>query len=116
MFLMFVVAVVAHKFMGLYVCAGSIIAGQTRVTAMRAVHGHRWREGWGSGCPILLVATVRRGGDRSRMPTGGAEVCTILVIDGVDGSGMLTVVASGMWWAVGPKLLAGISCWLLVID
>jgi len=61
---------------------GSIVAGQTCVTAMRAVHGRRWREGWGSGCPILLVATVRRGGDNSsRIPTGGAEVRTILVID-----------------------------------
>ena len=58
----------------------SIVAGQARVTAMRAVHGRGWREGWGSGCPILLMLAVRRGGDRSRIFAGGAEVHIIMMM------------------------------------
>jgi hypothetical protein len=55
-----------------------IAAGETCGTAIRVVHGRRWREGWGSERPIVLV--VSRDGNRSRMVAGGARVHIISVI------------------------------------
>jgi hypothetical protein len=58
--------------------AVSIIAGQTHVTSMRAVRGHRWG-GMKDGV-ALLVSAMRREGDGSGMLAGGAEDHTIIMV------------------------------------